>query len=264
MSVVVRPPPTHGPAVEEQSLEHPTPVKPEGGISLSELIQRARNATGEERAWLCTLVNRALAALSVAPDKDRQAALLLEMLDDEALHAMVDERHIPCRAVAVEALLTIGYPWALQLEPEDVQFLRDNPVLAKTSLPLARIFSGFAGASAVSFVALSLMQIPAWWMTQLLNSPGELTLVASLIATMLCAVPMVLGKPWLKAARWVMGISSVIAVSIVASDALTNRPSLIHLLLLAIPTLGMLGTLFPRDPMLSSAARADPTLPSTT
>ncbi len=257
MSVVVRPPPTHGPAVEQHSLEHPTPVKPDGGITLSELIQRARNASGEERAWLCTLVNRALAALSAAPDKDRQAALLLEMLDDEALHGLEDERKVPCRAVAVEALLTIGYPWALQLEPEDVQFLRDHPATAKSVLPLARIFSGFAGASAVTFLALSVAQIPSWWMTQLFNSPGELALVLSLLATMVSAVPMVLGKPWLTAARWVMGISSVIAASIVASDALTHQPSAIHLLLLTIPVLGLLGTLFPREPNFSSA-RPDP------
>jgi hypothetical protein len=263
MSVVVRPPPLQGSAVEVQSLESPTPVKPDGGITLSELIQRARNAAGEERAWLCTLVNRALAALSTAPDKDRQAALLLEMLDDEALHGLEDEQHVPCRAVAVEALLTIGYPWALQLEPEDVQFLRDHPAQAVSSLPLARIFSGFAGASAVTFLALSVAQIPSWWMTQLLNSPGELTLVVSLLATMLSAIPMVLGKPWLKAARWVMGISSVVAASIVASDALTHHPSALHLMLLAIPVLGLLGTLFPREPVLSSS-RPDPTLPSTT
>src|SRR5687768_3678006 len=224
MSVVVRPPPQSGPAVE-QSLEHPTPVKALGGITLSELIQRGRNASGEERAWLCTLINRALLALSAAPDKDRQAALLLEMLDDEALHGLEDERRVPCRAVAVEALLTIGYPWALQLEPEDVQFLRDNPAVARATLPLARIFSGFAGASAVTFLALSLSTIPSWWMTQLLNSPGELTLVFSLALTMLSAVPMVLGRPWLKAARWVMGVSSVTAASIVASDALTHHPT---------------------------------------
>lgn len=263
MSVVVRPPPVSGPAVEEQSLARPTPPpRADGGISLSELIQRARNASGEERAWLCTLINRALGALSTAQDKDRQAALLLEMLDDEALHELEDERRVPCRAVAVEALLTIGYPWALQLEPEDVQFLRDHPAMATRSLPLARIFSGFAGASAVSFLALSLSQIPAWWMTQLLNSPGELVLVASLLATMVSAIPMVLGKPWLKAARWVMGISSVIAAAIVASDALTHEPSAVHLLLLAIPTLGMMGTVFPREPTLTDS-RPDPTLPST-
>ncbi|MBS1150000.1 MAG: hypothetical protein H6Q89_1698 [Myxococcaceae bacterium] len=261
MSVVVRPPPVSGPAVEVHSLEHPTPVKAAGGIGLSELIQRARNASGEERAWLCTLINRSLAAISVAPDKDRQAALLLEMLDDEALHALEDELRVPCRAVAVEALLTIGYPWALQLEPEDVQFLRDHPATAKATLPLARIFSGFAGASALAFLAVSLSQIPGWWITQLFRSPGELALVVSLLATMVSAIPMVLGKPWLTVARWVMGISSVIATAIVASDALTQQPSVIHLLLLAIPTLGLLGTLLPREPVLSSS-RPDPTLPS--
>src|SRR5688572_22779183 len=142
MSVVVRPPPLQGPVIEEQSLEEPTPVTGAGGIGIIELIQRARNAAGEERAWLCTLLNRSLLAVSEAPDKDRQAEMLLGMLDEEAFHGLEDEHRVPCRAVAVESLLTIGYPWALQLRPEDVEFLRENPAEAKASLPLARIFSG--------------------------------------------------------------------------------------------------------------------------
>lgn len=246
MSVVVRPPRVDGSAVEQRSLERAAHAEPEGGTSLSELIQRARNASAEERLLLCTRINRALAALSSAADKDRQAALLLEMLDDEALHGLEDERRVPCRAVAVEALLTIGYPWALQLEPEDVQFLRDNPAFARTALPLARIFSGLAGAGAAAFVVVSLTQIQSWWMTQLVSSPSELVLVGSLLTTILSAIPMVLGRPWLKAARWVLGISSVAAASIVASDALTHQPAAIHLVLLAIPALGLMGALFPR------------------
>src|SRR3954471_18925608 len=103
----------------EHSLEHPTPVLPGEGISLSELIQRARTATGEERAWLCTLINRSLRVLPQVPDKDRQAALVLEMLEDRVLHGFEDEQRIPCRAVAAEAVLNTGYPWALQLLPDD-------------------------------------------------------------------------------------------------------------------------------------------------
>ncbi len=261
MSVVVRPPPLHQPAREEQAQDLAAPVQPEAGITLTELIQRARNASGEEQAWLCTLLNRSLGALSVAPDKDRQAELLLQMLDDEALHDLEDERRVACRAVAVEALLSIGYPWALQLEPDDVQFLRAHPLKGTSALPLARIFSGLAGTSAVAMLGWGVAQIPQWWRTQLLNSPSELAWVLCLWVTMISAVPLVFGRPWVKAARWLMGISSLLAGSIVVSDALTQSPTMFHLLLLAMPALGMLGALFPREPTLNTS-RLDPTLPS--
>lgn len=227
----------------EQTFEHPTPVKPGEGISLSELIQRARNAVGEERAWLCTLVNRALPALSNARDKDRQAALLLEMLDDEALHGLEDEQRVLCRAVAVEALLTIGYPWALQLEPEDVQFLRDHPPRVRLRIPIARATGGAAGLGAALLLGVSLVGMRGWWQSQLVYSPSELALVGALALTMLSSFSLVLGRPWLKAARWVMGLSSLVAGGVVLSDALSRLPSAIHLAMLLVPALGALGAL---------------------
>lgn len=231
----------------EQTHEHPTPVKPGEGISLSELIQRARNAEGEERAWLCTLVNRALVALCGASDKDRQAALLLEMLDDEALHGLEDEQRNPCRAVAVEALLTIGYPWALQLMPEDVQFLRDHPSRTRPKIPIARAAGGAAGIGSALMLGVSMVGMRAWWMSQLLHSSTELALVGALALMMLSSFSLVLGRPWLMAARWVMGLASLVTAALVLSDGLARPPSVIHLLLMLVPALGALGALL-RDP----------------
>lgn len=249
MSVVVRPP--------SVNLDAQTPGRGTDSVSLAELIQRARNANGEERAWLCSLVNKALAALPAAPDKERQAPVLLAMLDDEALHALEDEKQVPCRAVAVEALLQIGYPWALQLDPDDVQFLREHPATAKGTLPLARIFSGLAGASAVGFLGFSLWSVPSWWTGQLLNSPTELALVGSLVLTMASAVPLAWGRPWVTAARWLMGLSSLVGASLVLSDGLAHTLSWVHLLLLTIPAFGLAATFFPRGP----AAPNDPAPP---
>lgn len=235
MSVAVRPP----------SVQPQTGAE---GVSLAELIQRARNAHGEERAWLGSLVNKALASLPAAPDKDKQAQVLVAMLDDEALHDLEDDKKVPCRAVAVEALLTIGYPWALQLDPDDVQFLREHPAIAKTSLPLGQVFTGLAGVGAVGFLGVSLVTIPAWWVSQLMNSPAELALVGALVATIASAVPVVRGGPFLKSARWMMGLASAVAAAIIGSDALTHSASWIHALLMAIPLLGLVGALLREPP----------------
>lgn|GEM_PF-2625483 len=229
---------------------------------MPELIQRARNAVGEERAWLCTLVNRALSALPAASDKDKQAPVLLQMLDDEALHDMEDDKKVPCRAVAVEALLSIGYPWALQLDPDDVQFLREHPAFAKSKLPVAQVFSAFAGVTAVTFIGLSLVQTPMWWVYQLLRSPTDLALAATLVTTMLCAIPLALGRKYVKPARWLMGLASLTFVGLLAGDALTSGMSSWHLVMATVPALGLLSTGIPREPG-AQKERPDPTLPTT-
>jgi hypothetical protein len=239
MSVVnTRPQPA--PEQSEQT-EHQTPVKSVEGISLAELIQRARNAVGEERAWLCTLVNRALVAISTAADKDRQAALVLEMLDDEALHGLVDEREVACRAVAVEALLTIGYPWALQLEPVDVEFLREHPATSKRVIPFGRVAGGAAGLGSAALLGVSMVGMRGWWASQLLHSPTDLALVLALATTMLTSFSLVFRRPFLTPARWAMFLSSLVAGMVVVADAITRPPSPIHFAMLLVPALGALG-----------------------
>jgi hypothetical protein len=112
----------------------------------------------------------------------------------------------------------------------------------------------------MAFLAVSLITIPSWWVSQLLNSPAELGLVASLLVTIASAVPIVRGRPYLTPARWLMGISSAVAAAIVGSDALTHSASWVHALLMAIPLMGLVGTLL-REPVGSTAAEP-PALPS--
>ena len=57
-------------------------------------------------------------------EREARAQFLLERLDDEAFHDLYDSDGVSCRAVAVEAVLALGFPWALHLEPDDLDYLR--------------------------------------------------------------------------------------------------------------------------------------------
>ena len=92
---------------------------------LISVVQQARNAEGEEREEWAASLN---ALLSRPPPKDTEAwgFTLIEFLEDGAFEGMEDEDGIQCRTCAVEAVLALGYPWALHLTPEDVDRVRDN------------------------------------------------------------------------------------------------------------------------------------------
>lgn len=89
-----------------------------------ETLQRARNSEGDERLQLAGRLNQLLRRPPSEAERELWAQFLLERLDDEAFHDLYDTDGVSCRAVAVEALLGLGFPWALHLEPDDLEYLR--------------------------------------------------------------------------------------------------------------------------------------------
>ena len=89
-----------------------------------ETLQRARNADGDERLELATKLNELMRGAPAETEREARAQFLLERLDDEAFHDLYDSDGVSCRAVAVEAVLALGFPWALHLEPDDLDYLR--------------------------------------------------------------------------------------------------------------------------------------------
>ena len=112
--------------------EQPATESADPGASADEvligLVQRARNAEADDRVRLCDQVNQALSALPSTPDPAAAARQVLTLLDDEALHGLVDSRGAECRRAALEAVLAMGFPWALHIEPEDLDYLRRRGV----------------------------------------------------------------------------------------------------------------------------------------
>ena len=89
-----------------------------------EALQRARNSEGDERLKLAGQLNALLRRRPHDAEREGWAQFLLEKLDDEAFHDLYDEGGVSCRAVAVEAVLGLGFPYALHLEPDDLEYLR--------------------------------------------------------------------------------------------------------------------------------------------
>lgn len=92
-------------------------------VTLPELVQRARNSAGQETEWLAGLINERLEALGPGAGPE-VGPLLLEWIEDGAFEGLVAGDGWACRAAAVAAVLELGYPHALSLDPDDLEFLR--------------------------------------------------------------------------------------------------------------------------------------------
>lgn len=107
----------------QQRVEVPQAQAPAASAPL-EALQRARNSEGDERLQLAGHLNALLRRLPGDADREEWAQFLLEKLDDEAFHDLYDDDGVSCRAVAVDAVLSLGFPYALHLEPDDLEYLR--------------------------------------------------------------------------------------------------------------------------------------------
>jgi hypothetical protein len=88
-------------------------------------LEEARVATTEaERAGRAARINQQLDALEAGGSGRQVADLLHELLESGQLAGLEDAEGRTCRAAATEALLRLGYPFALEVRPEDLEHLR--------------------------------------------------------------------------------------------------------------------------------------------
>jgi hypothetical protein len=110
--------------VEAQVPDLPQP----GGDRPKSQAEALRRAVAEavagppvDRGAASGQVNALLAAFVPMEANGR---LLLELLASNAFEGLVDAQGIACRREAVRALLRIGFPWALEIEPETLTWFR--------------------------------------------------------------------------------------------------------------------------------------------
>ncbi len=94
-------------------------------LPLLALVEEAQRASGEEREALAAQVNQRLEALASGEGSREVADLLHQLLEGGRLTALRDAEGRSCRGAAVEALLAQGYPYALEVRPEDLEHLRE-------------------------------------------------------------------------------------------------------------------------------------------
>ncbi|NTX57387.1 hypothetical protein [Myxococcus sp. CA039A] len=88
------------------------------------LVPRALSASSaEEGARLGDDLNALLLRLPSEPQRDASAALLRRLLDDGALAGLGTEK-MPASIAATKALLDLGYPSALEVDPQHLEALR--------------------------------------------------------------------------------------------------------------------------------------------
>ena len=93
---------------------------------LKGLLRAAHQAQGGARGALATEVNQVLATLGEPGDESSQARaqVLVAELDAHAFDNLIDENGVSSRKQAVQALLGLGFPHALQVDPADLDFTR--------------------------------------------------------------------------------------------------------------------------------------------
>jgi hypothetical protein len=115
------------------------------------LLEEARAAAGAERVALAWHLNRELEALGAEGGSREVADLLLQLLESGRLEGLEEAEGRTCRGVAVETLVGLGYPYALEVRPEDLEFLRHQTrppqtgLLSKGALAAGVLGAGFVG-----------------------------------------------------------------------------------------------------------------------
>jgi hypothetical protein len=153
------------------------------------LVTDVRSASDEDRAQLVGQLIDVLVAMRAPGNERAEAKAVLGQLDLRSLTGLVDARGRSARAEAVQTVLTLGFPYALEVSPQDLEYAREKERDEEKSTVSAegvrrldrarRIASWLGGASA----AIQLMVLGA-------------TGVSNVEATAITAATMTLTAGW--------------------------------------------------------------------
>ena len=112
---------------------------------LAQLAHDARASPGSRGSAATTALH---AALTLLPPLEANGAALLQLLDDGAFHELRADDGSSTRMLAVQTLLRLGYPWALQVHPDELAWFRRTQAAEKQRKRL--IVLGVLGSLAVA------------------------------------------------------------------------------------------------------------------
>ncbi len=200
------------------------------------LVQDARMAASDaDRVQVAGRLNQQLDALAAGGGSREVADLLEQLLESGQLAGLEDTEGRACRAAATEALTRLGFPYALEVRPEDLAFLRGQDG-ASQEFPWR---STAAGALLVAGMA-------AQWGVPLLQGEGlegpGLPTVLLVGLSLLALVPALLGPE--RSASQRAGLLGLLVLSLVQLflgvfggyyGALSGGAGLLAWLLLMLP-----------------------------
>ncbi|NVJ04487.1 hypothetical protein HUW63_04410 [Myxococcus sp. AM001] len=146
------------------------------------LTEQAPRVPEAERPLVAARLNLQLSRMARTGGDRLVADTFLRLLESGRLAGLVDAQGRTCRAAAVEALLSLGFPYALEVQPEDLEHLRANTLQRKTQRlkpgAFMAVLVGGIGAQVVhealfpkgdaslltSQVGLSLLAMAALWL----------------------------------------------------------------------------------------------------
>lgn len=192
---------------------------PEAPLSaLPPLVEEARGAaSAADRAALAERINRHLDALPAGGGSREVADLLEQLLEGGELAGLVEAEGRSCRAAATEALTRLGFPFALEVRPEDLAHLRGEDSGSRGSRWRDLEAAGVLGAGILGQWVLMLHS------TADFGSPLPLILLMGL--SLLALVPGVLAPERSASRRAGLVVLAVLAIIQVLSSVLVGYPA---------------------------------------
>ncbi|NOJ78868.1 hypothetical protein HNV28_11025 [Myxococcus xanthus] len=175
------------------------------------LTEQARRVPEAERPLVAARLNLQLSRMARTGGDRLVADTFLRLLESGRLSGLVDAKGRTCRAAAVEALLSLGFPYALEVQPEDLAHLRANTLQRKTHRlkpgACVAVLVGGIGAQVVhealfrqgdaslltSQVGLSLLAMAALWLAPPRTPVYRVGLLMLTLVSLAGAVSTVLG-----------------------------------------------------------------------
>jgi hypothetical protein len=125
-------------------------------VKFKAMLEGIKTLTPDEQQASAESINDVLIAMRAPGNDAEEAALLLKELDLKSFTGLTDSRGRNCRKEAVETLMHIGFPHALQITPHDFEYARTYVQTAGASPTSGRYV--FA-ANALAYVLAGLGQI---------------------------------------------------------------------------------------------------------
>lgn len=122
----------------------PTPpgtVTPPPGTPLPVLllVDQARSASGEEQQELARRINRLLDQMARDGRSRHVADWFHELIDSGKLEGLADGAGHACLDTAIQGLLSLGFPYALEIRPEHLERLQARGPRRPRKLPRSQV-----------------------------------------------------------------------------------------------------------------------------